>query len=392
MLRSYFLSIAIGLWSSTFLIAQHPSSDLAPTTRAQSRVAATTLLSEVTTAVKTAIDSGNTPGVVVQIGRGDKTMLCQAWGERSIEPRRLPMQKLTRFDCASLTKPVATATSVLKLVEAGRVSLDDPVVKYLPELSSHGKDRITVRQLMQHRAGLIADNPLSDYKDGTKIAWERICALHLKSIPGAKVVYSDVGYIVLGMLVERVDGRTLDRYSTEEIFAPLGMTNTGFLPAPPLYAECAATEKRDGEMLQGRVHDPRAHLLGGVAGHAGLFSTADDLAVWCRMILGKGAVADVRVLKPEVAELFLKEVALEDGSVKRTIALDADPKNAARGDLFSAGKSFGHTGFTGTSLWLDPATKGYVVVLSSRLHPDGKGDAKELRRSVANAAAAAIGR
>lgn len=350
------------------------------------------LKEEVASAVNAAIEARETPGGVVWVGRGDERLLWEAWGRRRVVPSPQPMEPTTRFDCASLTKPVACATSVLKLVDIGKLRLDAAVATWFPEFGTKGKEAITVRQLLQHRSGLLADNAVADYAKGADAAWKNICDLGLKAPVGTTTIYSDVGYIVLGRLVEKIDGRRLDRFARDEVFLPLGMSKTDYLPDPSIRDGCAATEPREGKMLQGVVHDPRAHLLGGVAGHAGLFSTADDLARWCRMVLGEGAFVDGtttrRVLSKETARLLVTGTASPDGSGVRTLGLDADPKAFAKGDFFPTG-SCGHTGFTGTALWLDPSSHAYVVTLSTRLHPDGKGDTKTLRRKVATAAARA---
>ena len=178
----------------------------------------------------------------------------------------------TVFDLASITKPVATATSIMVLIEQGRMRLQDRVAQYLPEFGQKGKEAITVEDLLLHQGGLIPDNPLADYLDGSEKAWQRVCALELRSEPGSEFVYSDVGFIVLGELVRRLAGQDVHQFSQAHIFGPLGMSDTGYLPAEPLRTRAAATEQREGRWLRGEVHDPRAHLLGGIAGHAGLFA------------------------------------------------------------------------------------------------------------------------
>ena len=180
----------------------------------------------------------------------------------------------TVFDMASLTKPIATATSVMILVERGKLRLDDPVAKYLPDFAQQGKDKITIEQLLTHQGGLLPDNAVKDYLDGPEKAWRRIDALKLQYTPGTKFVYTDVGFLVLGELVHRVSGQPVDEFARDNIFRPLGMSETGYLPAEELRQRAAPTEQRDRKWIQGEVHDPRAFHLGGVAGHAGLFSTA----------------------------------------------------------------------------------------------------------------------
>jgi len=334
--------------------------------------------------VNRALASGAAPGVLVRMGLGDgRTVLAAACvGARALEPQREELTPDTLFDLASLTKPIATASSVLKLVERGQVELASPVARYLPEFGANGKEAITVEQLLRHWGGLIADNPLSDYDDGAQRAWERICALAPQHPPGSKFVYSDVGYIVLGVLVERVSGMSLDEFARREIFEPAGMRDTFFRPGPELRARCAPTEQRNGVMQRGEVHDPRAAALGGVAGHAGLFSTVDDVSRWCRLLLNDGWIDAKRVLSKASVDGLLTARWLAGGEGGRTLGLDCDTAYSSPRGQLARGVSVGHTGFTGTSLWIDPSSDCWSVVLTSRLHPAGKGDVRELRREV----------
>ena len=272
------------------------------------------------------------------------------------------MTRDTLFDMASLTKPVATATSVMILLERGKLRLNDRLGKLLPEFDNHGKGRITVEELLRHRAGLIADNALADYGDGPEAAWKKLADLELKSPPGSSYVYSDVGFLTLGRIVERVSGQGLDRFARENIFQPLGMADTGFLPADA--GRAAPTEPDDGTMLRGTVHDPRARALGGVAGHAGLFGTADDLAVYAQTLLDGGLAPNGhRLLGPRTVRAMTDPGTTPAGQ-KRGLGWDIDtPHSAPRGALFGPG-GYGHTGFTGTSLWVDPE------ILDLRHRPD----------------------
>jgi uncharacterized protein YbbC (DUF1343 family)/CubicO group peptidase (beta-lactamase class C family) len=364
-------------------------------------------LARIDAAVGEAIARGDLPGAVVLVGRGDRVVFRRAYGDRAVVPSREPMTVETVFDVASLTKPVATATSVMILVERGRLSLLDPVARHLPEFASGGGDRekVTVEQLLTHRAGFVADDPLDLYTGTPEEIFLRKYALPLESPPGVRFRYSDVGYEVLGELVRRVSGSALDEFTAREIFRPLGMKDSHFRPlsaarflgermaladssVPPL-ARIAPTERRDDRWLRGEVHDPRAHALGGVAGHAGVFSTADDLSRWCRMILAGGRLGSARILSPLAIDAMTRPRFLGDGDL-RALAFDvATSYSRNRGDLFPPG-SFGHTGFTGTSVWIDPSSGAYVVFLSNRLHPDGKGDVTRLRGLVATIAAAAL--
>ncbi|MBM3990189.1 MAG: DUF1343 domain-containing protein [Planctomycetes bacterium] len=347
------------------------------------------LARELDLALARALATGAVPGAVVAVGRGDEVLFERAFGARALEPREEATVD-TLYDLASLTKPIATASSVLKLVERGALELDAPVARHLTEFGSRGKDAITVEMLLLHTSGLVADNPLDDYVGARAQMWTRICELAPRQTPGTKFTYSDVGYIVLGELVARVDGRPLDAFARAELFEPLGMLDTLFTPPPELAPRCAPTEQRGGRWMRGEVHDPRAFALGGVAGHAGLFSTAADVSRWCRMLLAGGELDGVRVLETRTVEALLSPRTLPGGGL-RTLALDCDTElSLARGSVFTRGTTFGHTGFTGTSLWLDPSTMGYVLALCNRVHPAGAGDTRELRRAVADAAARAL--
>jgi len=341
--------------------------------------------------VQEAIARRELPGAVILVARQGRIVYWRAFGYRAVEPERIPMTRDTVFDLASLTKVVATATSVMILVERGKIRLGDPVSRYIPEFAQNGKERITIEQLLQHRGGLIADNDLADYRDGPEKAMERIYALGTIAEPGTRFIYSDVGYIVLGELVRRVSGQRLDDFARENIFRPLGMRETTFTPTGALRQRCAPTERREGRWLQGEVHDPRAHALGGVAGHAGLFSTARDLAIYCQMILNGGEFRGVRILSPLSVRRMVESRGLPFQEM-RGLGWDINTGYSSnRGDLFPIG-SFGHTGFTGTSFWIDPTSQTFVIFLSNRVHPDGRGDVTSLRGRVASIVAAAIRR
>jgi CubicO group peptidase (beta-lactamase class C family) len=285
------------------------------------------------------------------------------------------------FDLASLTKPIATATSVMRLVQDGKIGVEQPVSRYLPEFGAHGKTSIRVRDLLLHIGGLIPDNALRDYQDGPEVAWKRICELKPIAAPGEKFSYTDVGFIVLGKLVERVSGQTLDRFAADVVFVPLGMADTMFNPSDALKRRAAPTERRDGEWIQGEVHDPRAHLLGGVAGHAGLFSTASDLVRYGQMMLARGNTPPVTVLNREVFSMMTEPHSILRGT--RTLGWDhRSPYSSNRGEAFSD-HAFGHGGFTGTVMWIDPEKNRVFIFLSNRLHPDGKGSVNALAGKIA---------
>jgi uncharacterized protein YbbC (DUF1343 family) len=359
-------------------------------------------------AVAKSIERKETPGAVVLAARKGRVVWRKAYGSRAVEPAREAMTADTVFDAASLTKVVATATSVMILVERGLVRLNDPASRYIAELKDEGRERVTVEQLLTHRSGYAPDFDLREQWTGTGEAIKRLHAERLRNAPGARFVYSDIGYIALGEIVRRVSGVALDEFARRNIFEPLGMRDTGFRPAAALRARIAPTERRRGQAsylggsadalsaaeaerwLRGEVHDPTAFRMEGVAGHAGLFSTADDLAVFCQMILNGGEYGGRRILSPlGVAAMTRPRAVAEDGSA-RGLGWDiASSFSANRGDLFTPG-SFGHTGFTGTSIWIDPAAETFVVFLSNRVHPDGKGDVTPLRGRVASIVASSV--
>ena len=337
-------------------------------------------------AVAEAIANRSIPGAVVVVGRSDRVVFRRAYGFREVEPDRVPMTVDTLFDLASITKPIATATSIMALFERGAVGLDDPLVKYLPDCDKNGKAAITIRHLLLHVAGLPADTPKADFAHGRDEAIRRICNTPLRAAPGLASIYSDLGFILLEEVVRRVTSRELPDFAAETVFTPLGMKDTGFLPSDERKERAAWTEFVDGGWRVGVVHDPRAFLLGGVAGHAGLFSTADDLALYARAILGGGEVDGKRLLSPRTVATM---IAPHDtpGGVR---ALGWNVDGQYRGEGLSP-RAIGHFGFTGTALWIDPDKDLFVVVLTNRVHPDGKGDAKPLVLRINTLAAQAIG-
>ncbi len=334
------------------------------------------------------IDQGQMAGAVVAVGRRDGVVYLKAFGHRRIKPSAQKMTPQTLFDLASLTKPVATATSVMILVEQGEVRLHDPVARYLPEFAQNGKHQVKVLDLLLHQGGLVADNPLSHFRHGPQRAFEHIMALKLLDPPGKRFRYSDVGFLVLGYLVERVSGQPLDQFARKHIFEPLGMHRTMFNPPGELRPLAAATEQREGRWLQGEVHDPRAALLGGVAGHAGLFSTAEDLARFAQMMLQHGQRNGRRVLAPRTVEVMTRPRRVSAGW--RALGWDVQsPYSSNRGELMSS-QAFGHGGFTGTAMWIDPGLDLFVIFLSNRLHPDGQGRVNTLAGRIGTLAAAAV--
>ncbi len=348
-------------------------------------------LTAVDAVIEESIHEAQIPGAVLLVGHNGQVIYRRAYGNRALEPRREPMTMDTIFDLASLTKVVATTPAVMQLVEQGKVRLNDPVAKYLPDFSQNGKEDITVRQLLTHYSGLPPDLDLKTPWAGKETAYRMAFAATLQDPPGSRFSYSDINFIVLGALVERVSGQTLDEYCQRHIFAPLKMTHTRFLP--PLARRAGWIEKiaptqydENEHMLRGLVHDPTARRMGGVAGQAGLFSTADDLAKFAQSLLNGGG----GILSPESVQKMTQPEQPPSAPVLRGFGWDIDsPFSSNRGDLLPVG-GYGHTGFTGTSLWIDPTTETYIILLTNAVHPRGKGNAIVLRSKVATAVAAAL--
>ncbi len=337
--------------------------------------------------INQAIQEGTIPGAVLIVGHDGRVIYRKAYGARALEPRREAMTLDTIFDVASLTKVIVTSTAVMQLVEKGKVRLNDPVAKYLPEFAQNGKDDITVRQLLTHYSGLEKDLDLKTQWAGKQTAYEMAQAEAPEDPPGAKFTYSDVNFIVLGEIVERVSGETLDEYATRHIFAPLKMLHTRFVPPVAWRVKIAPTQYDENEhMLRGVVHDPTARRMGGVAGHAGLFSTGDDLAKFAQALLNGGD----GILSTMSVEKMTSPEQPPSAPVLRGFGWDIDsPLSSNRGDLLPVG-GYGHTGFTGTSMWIDPTTKTYIILLTNAVHPRGKSNAVALRSKVATAIAAAM--
>jgi uncharacterized protein YbbC (DUF1343 family) len=341
-------------------------------------------------AVAEAIAAKKIPGGVLWFEHGPEAYQ-RAYGLRALAPNPEPISAGTIYDAASLTKVIATTTAIMQLVERGRLDLDAPVVRYLPAFAAHGKETITVRQLLSHHSGLRPDIDLKPHWSGYAAGVALACAEKPRSLPGSTFVYSDINFIILGELVRIASGLRLDAYAAKEIFTPLGMNDTGFLPPAAKLPRIAPTELTEGVMLRGVVHDPTTRAMDGVAGHAGLFTNATDLARFCRMLLNGGTLDGIRILSAaSVAEMTRVQT---DGSNRRGLGWDIDSGfSGPRGRWFPAGASYGHTGFTGTSVWIDPGAQTFVIFLSNRVHPDGKGDTGPLRRTLGTLAAEAVSR
>ncbi|HUT07369.1 MAG TPA: serine hydrolase domain-containing protein [Candidatus Latescibacteria bacterium] len=341
------------------------------------------------------------PGAVLVVAHKGKVVFRKAFGDSQRIPEGCPMTADMIFDLASITKPVATATSIMILVEQGKIRLWDKVTEYVPEFSTwYGEKGIAGEEarlwhLLTHTSGL---PPYTDAKEaGEKLGdpcatadLVRLIAEIPKECPvGTKSVYSCLNYITLAHIVRQVTGMTIAEFAEEMIFKPLGMKRTFYLPPESLREFCVPTEVVNGVPLRGVVHDPLARLQGGVSGNAGLFSTADDLAVFAQMLLNKGEWKGGRILSPLTVER-MTEIYPRVGASGRGLGWDLDSDYATvRGDLFGP-TSYGHSGYTGTSVWIDPETQTSVVFLTNRVHPDDKGDIIALRSKVANVVAAAI--
>jgi len=363
---------------------QKTSSTVATKSRA---AAAPVRLGAVDAIIQQAILDGNIPGAVLVVGHDGKVIYRKAYGNRALEPRHEAMTLDTVFDLASLTKVVATTPAVMQLVERGKVRLNDPVAKYLPEFGQNGKEDITVRQLLTHYSGLEPDLDLKTRWEGKETAYRMAWAETPAQPPGSGFTYSDINFIVLGELVERVSGEKLDAYAARHIFEPLRMMRTRYVPPVTWRAKIAPTQYDENEhMLRGVVHDPTARRMGGVAGHSGLFSTADDLAKFAQALLNGGG----GILSALSVEKMTRPEQPPSAPVLRGFGWDIDsPFSSNRGDLLPVG-SFGHTGFTGTSMWIDPTTQTYIILLTNAVHPRGKENAIALRSKVATAVAAAL--
>jgi CubicO group peptidase (beta-lactamase class C family) len=341
------------------------------------------------------------PGAVLLVARKGRTVYRKAFGESQVVPESRPMTADMIFDLASVTKPVATATAVMVLVERGEVRLWDRVDLYVPEFTPwYGEkglagEPVRLYHLLTHTSGL---PPYTDAKEAAKKLGDPcstadlarlIAELPKESPAGTTFVYSCLNYITLAHIVQKVTGQSLADLVAETVFKPLGMTKTFYRPPESCRDECVPTEVLEGFPLRGVVHDPLARLQGGVSGNAGLFSTADDLALFAQMLLNGGDMNGVRVLSPLTVRR-MTEIYPKVGESGRGLGWDLDTDySTVRGDLFGPA-SYGHSGYTGTSIWIDPETQTVVVFLTNRVHPDDKGDIIALRSKVANVVAAAV--
>ena len=339
-----------------------------------------------------AIQQNRLPGAVLLVGHDGQVVYRKAYGQRAVVPQAEAMTVDTIFDCASLTKVIATTSSLMKLFEEGRFRLNDKVTDYIPEFQG-GKSDITLRNLFTHFSGLAPDVSLKPEWSGNDTGLRLAYTTKPTGPPGVRHVYSDINFILLGELVHRLSGKPLNEYARENVFLPLGMKETTFQPPSSWTPRIAPTERPDKSALplRGVVHDPTARFMGGVAGHAGLFSTAGDLARFAQMMLNGGELDGVRVFNPLTVAKFTEPQTPPDQPILRGLGWDIDsPYSTNRGELFPIG-SYGHTGFTGTSIWIDPSTRSYVILLANSVHPDARPSLVPLRAKVATIAAAAVG-
>jgi len=343
-------------------------------------------LEQIDAIVTEEIAQGHLPGAVVLIGRANQTLYHKAFGLAVAEPFQQSMQKDTIFDLASLTKPIATATSVMILIDRGLLDPNDLVGDYLPAFACKGKEEARIKHLLVHTSGLPAYTNAAalEKEHGTPCpekVLEKICGFEARSQPGETFTYSCLGYITLAEIVRVVSGQDIAAFSRANIFTPLGMTSTQFNPPASWQGRSAATEIVDNELLRGTVHDPLARLRAGTSGNAGLFSTASDMAIYCRMLLNQGKWKGKRILSPAAVEMLT--TAQSHG---RAFGFDVLSDYSWIKGASASEETFCHSGYTGTSLVCDPASKTYLIILTNRAHPNDKGTVRPVRQRIAEIA------
>lgn len=348
-------------------------------------------LSAIETVVNEEIAKGSFPGAVICAGRKGKIFYLRAYGNEVIEPFTEAANENTMFDMASVTKPVSTATSVMILMDRGKIKLDDKVSVYLPEFAVGGKEEVQIKHLLTHTSGLPAytnANTLKKEFGGPcpQQVIEKICSFDAQSKPGEKFKYSCLGFITLAKIVEIVSGEPVDVFARENIFEPLGMRHTTFNPPEVLEARIAATQIVEDKLLRGTVHDPLAQLMGGVSGNAGLFSTGFDMSIYCRMLLNGGTYDGIRILSPGAVK-FLTEVQMHG----RCYGFDSSSSYSWIKGQFASEEAFCHSGYTGTSIVCDPDNDVFLIILTNRAHPHDKGASKPVRTKVADIVFSAFG-
>ena len=339
---------------------------------------------EIDQVVEEEITKGNFPGAVVLVGRQDEILYWKAFGYKAIDPCEEPVGKNTIFDLASITKPIATATSIMILRDRKAIQLDDYVSKYLPAFACNGKEQARIKHLLTHTSGLPAYTNAAKLKEQfgspcPEKVIDKICALDAVSKPGEEFCYSCLGYITLAKIVETVSGQNIGDFSRQNIFAPLGMKHTSYNPPEVWERDIAATEVIDGRPLRGTVHDPLARLMAGLSGNAGLFSNTYDLTIYCRMLLNGGALNGKRILSPEAVTLLT--TARMHG---RACGFDVNSRYAWVKGSYAPEEAFCHTGYTGTSIVCDPASKTFIIILTNRAHPNDDGTTKPVRIKISD--------
>jgi len=346
-------------------------------------------LEAIDAAIERAIAAGKAPGAVVRI-ENSGAVYQKSYGAKAVEPVSLPMSDDTIFDGASLTKVIATTPAIMLLVERGKLRLDDKVSRWIPGFEAHGKGAVTVRHLLTHTSGLRPGISAKPAWSGVAKAIDLAKAERLTAQPDTKFRYSDINFILLGEIVRLASGQRLDVFAAAEIYRPLGMHDTGFLQPLAKRGRVAPTERVDGTILHGIVHDPTSRRMGGVAGHAGLFTTAADLSRFAHMMLNGGQLNGRRIFKKETVQLMTSVHTPKGMKAERGLGWDINsPYSSPRGNHFKVG-GYGHTGWTGGSLWVDPVTRTIVILMTSRTHPDGKGNVIALRREIATLVAESL--
>ncbi|MEK7476983.1 MAG: exo-beta-N-acetylmuramidase NamZ domain-containing protein [Candidatus Coatesbacteria bacterium] len=374
-----------------FALASAGAGAVAPEPDVRASALPSAVRAGIAVAVQDGIARHEIPGAVILVAVDGRVVYHEAFGDAQVEPSKVPMRRDTIFDLASLTKPLATGTALALLADQGVLTLRDRVSRWLPRFTGGGKEAVTILDLATHSGGL-NDAGLYDPQRPmvtTAKVFDLLWTKELFVPPGTAYLYADYNYITLGKVVEAAVKMPLDRFFAERIAKPLGLTDTGFKPAKAKCARCAATERLGDRWLRGEVHDPRAHDMDGVAGHAGLFSTADEVRVIPQVLLDGGTWKGKRFLSPGAAAM-LTHIQSPGGLRPRFVGWDTDPDGyGPRGDLFPFG-GFGHTGFTGTSVWADPGSRTVIVILANRVHPAGGGNADPVRRRVANLVARSV--
>lgn len=346
-------------------------------------------LAQMDEAIAKAIAEGNCPGGVLWVEH-EGAVYRKAYGFQSVVPQKVPTSMDTIYDAASLTKVVACTPAIMLLIERGRVALDSPVSNYLPEFSGDGREAITIRHLLTHTSGLRPGIETRSDWSGQPAAIRKACEEKPQNPPGTVLRYSDINFFVLGEVVQRVTKQPLERFVQKEIYEPLRMVDTGYLPPQARLSRIAPTEVVKGVPFHGVVHDPTSRKMGGVAGHAGLFTTASDLARYARMLLNLGELDRKRIFKPETVKLMTSVQTPAVIVSRRGLGWDIDSGySGPRGRVFPIG-SYGHTGWTGTSLWIDPFSRTFIIFLSNRNHPNEDGSVVGLRATLGTLAAEAV--